>query len=68
MFMKLKKESDGKVSTNVKNSLTSFHDSLVKFNFPSATLLSQEQISYVFSLVKLCYKSQMEPILDLALR
>lgn len=53
--LKLKKESDGKVFTNIENYLMSFHDSLSKFYFPLTTLIFEDQISSVISSVESSY-------------
>lgn len=65
---KLKKESDGKVFTNTDNSLTSFHDRLLKFDIPSMTSISQEKISFMVSSVESYFKTQLALILVLVLR
>ncbi|CAI9299141.1 unnamed protein product [Lactuca saligna] len=48
--------------------LKGFHDRLSKFDIPSTTSPSQEQMSYVVSLVESCFKTQLAPILDLVLQ
>ncbi|CAI9281327.1 unnamed protein product [Lactuca saligna] len=65
---KLMKELDGKVFTNIDNALTSFHDRLPKFDIPSMTSISQEQISSMVSSMESCFKTQLAPILVLVLR
>lgn len=59
--------SGRKIFTNIDNSLTGFHDCLSKFDIPSTTLISLEQISYVVSSLESCFKTQLAPVLDLVL-
>lgn len=54
--LKLKKESDASEFTRIENSLIGFLDRLSKFDDTSTTLIYQEQISFVVSLVESCFK------------
>lgn len=66
--MKLKKEYDENTFRGNKNSLTSFHDRLLKFNVQTTTSISEEQITTIVSSIDSCFKTHLALMLDLVLQ
>lgn len=66
--LKLKREADDKVFTNIEQSLSGFHDKLKKLDFSSTSSISQKKISSMILSVESCFNTELSPILDLVPR